>query len=447
MSLPNAKFADDAGRDPHAFLLHLLSNRVASGDFQLVVFSCPQDKDLPEVRIDVRPVILKTGRCLQFARRTKTQEFHANLAEAEARGELHKLAGGLYRELRIVTTETVWQAHLNRKGRWKISQTAVSQQESPSPAVDLPASVAAAGSLLPVVGTHNKSRQYLIPDGVPCPFLIQTDIMTVDGKVRARHYNKFRQINRYLEFIHDAIKRSDAADGSADDESHDDTNVAESKTRSLRIVDFGCGKSYLTFATHYLLTAILKRPCHITGLDRRQDVVATCRRIASELRLEGIDFQHGEIADYQADTAVDLAISLHACDTATDDALRQAVEWQSQIILAVPCCQHELASKLRRETLPLLTDHGIFRERFAAMATDAVRAAVLEAMGYDTKLMEFIDMEHTPKNVLIRAIRRPSSHSPQTRQRAISQLAAFRDQLNLPELKLEKMLLNTEPTA
>jgi SAM-dependent methyltransferase len=182
---------------------------------------------------------------------------------------------------------------------------------------------AAPVAVVTLPAAHNRTRNYLIPEGVPCPFLIHTGVMTKDGAVRAAHSKKFGQINRFLEFINDVVAMLPA-------------------DRTIHVVDFGCGKSYLTFATQYLLTTLLQRDCRITGLDRRADVVQTCSKIAKELQLPNLQFAIGDIAGFESDNPVDLVISLHACDTATDDALAQAVRWKSRVILAVPCCQHEL---------------------------------------------------------------------------------------------------------
>ena len=211
--------------------------------------------------------------------------------------------------------------------------------------------------------------------------------MTADGRVRSSMTRKFRQINRFLELVDDIVPS--LAPG-----------------RELRIVDFGCGKSYLTFALHHLLTEIHGRDVRIVGLDRKADVMAHCASIAGRLECRGLEFREGDIATHQETEPVDLAVSLHACDTATDDALSQAVRWQSRVILAVPCCQHELARKIASPDLAPLLRHGLLHEQFAALATDGLRALALEACGYATQVVEFIDLEHTAKNILIRAVRR-----------------------------------------
>jgi hypothetical protein len=239
-----------------------------------------------------------------------------------------------------------------------------------------------------VAGTHNRRKQYLIPDDEPCPFLMEIGVMNRDGRVLAAKYHKFRQINRFLELVDDVLLHLPA-------------------DREIQVVDFGSGKSYLTFALHHLLTAIRGRAARIVGVDRKADVIRDCSRIASELGCEGLSFQHGDIAEFGGVGHVDLMVSLHACDTATDAALAQAVRWQTPVILAVPCCQHELAAAFQPDpALGSIATHGILKERFAALATDALRANLLEMCGYQTQVLEFIDLEHTPKNLLIRAIRR-----------------------------------------
>lgn len=242
---------------------------------------------------------------------------------------------------------------------------------------------------------HNRTKHYLIPEGKPAPFFVLLGVMTAEGKVVASKYDKFRQINRFLEFIDDIIPAVMRSVGTS---------------RPLRIIDFGSGKSYLTFALHYYLKEIKKIDALITGLDLKKDVVAYCNKTAAALGAEGLDFAAGDIASYADGDKADIVITLHACDTATDYALAYAVNCGCKAILSVPCCQHELNAALDKNTAdaafaPLLK-YGIIKERFAALATDALRAEYLEKAGYDVKLLEFIALEHTPKNILIRAVKR-----------------------------------------
>ncbi len=241
--------------------------------------------------------------------------------------------------------------------------------------------------------------------------------MTPDGRVRRDQYHKFRQMNRFLEFVRDVVP-------------------SLTETGTLEVVDFGCGKSSLTFATHHYLTAVLGRSVNITGIDRKREVVADCERMRSTLGCEGLSFRAGEIAAYDHPRPVDLAISLHACDTATDDALIAATRWGSRAILAVPCCQHELAPQLKMAGAEALLSHGILRERFATLATDALRAEWLENRGYSARVVEFIDTEHTPKNLLIRAVRRERNDGRDLAR--AKRYREFREFLGLGETYLER---------
>lgn len=232
---------------------------------------------------------------------------------------------------------------------------------------------------------HNISKQYLIPEGTPVPYLVKLGVMNSEGKVLAKKYDKFRQINRFLEFIRDILP-------------------ALPKDRPLQIIDFGCGKAYLTFALYHYLTS-LEYEVKIHGLDLKKDVVEHCQALAKEFGFKGLSFSIGDIKGYDPKGHVDLVVTLHACDTATDAAIYQAVKWGAEVILSVPCCQHELYGQVKNPALDSVLRHGILKERFAALATDAMRADALEAVGYKTQILEFIDLAHTPKNLLIRAIK------------------------------------------
>ena len=255
--------------------------------------------------------------------------------------------------------------------------------------------------------SHNRKKHYILEEGIPVPFLRDLGVMTEDGKIVRTKTDKFRQINRFLEFIEDILPQLD-------------------KERELTILDFGCGKSYLTFAMYYYLHELKKYDIRIVGLDLKEDVIEHCGKLAEQYGYEKLTFLVGDIADYEGVDQVDMVVTLHACDTATDYALAKAVGWNAKVILSVPCCQHELNIQLsdpgRRkdgnggemtgavsETLAPVMDYGLLRERFAALVTDGLRAKYLERMGYETQVLEFIDMEHTPKNILLRAVKKVSS--------------------------------------
>jgi SAM-dependent methyltransferase len=243
--------------------------------------------------------------------------------------------------------------------------------------------------------------------------------MTPAGKVKASKQAKFRQINRFLELVNDVIPHLPASG-------------------ELCVVDFGSGKSYLTFALHHLLTHVHRRTVHILGLDRQVEVIADCGRIARKLGCSGLEFRVGEIGDEPLEGTVDLAVSLHACDTATDDALARAVAWRAAVILAVPCCQHELARAIHVPQLAPLHQQGILHAQFASLATDALRAAALEACGYKTQVVEFIELEHTAKNLLLRAVRRADPRPSD--EAAIDEYRAFKHSLGLAEIAPDRIV-------
>ena len=236
---------------------------------------------------------------------------------------------------------------------------------------------------------HNKKKNYIINNGEPCDFLIKLGVMTKDGQVVKKYYNKFRQINRFLEILNDSLPAIDK-----------DT---------VKIIDFGCGKSYLTFAVYYYLVKKLGKKVDITGLDLKENVIRDCNKIANELGYNGLEFKLGDIADYK-DTSCDMIVTLHACDTATDYALINAVDWNTKVILSVPCCQHELFSQITNQIDNPFLKHGIIKDKFTEILTNGIRGLMLEACGYDVSMIEFTSLEHTAKNVMIKAVKeeRPS---------------------------------------
>ena len=218
-------------------------------------------------------------------------------------------------------------------------------------------------------------------------FLVGLGVQTPDGRVTRARFDKFRQINRYLEFIEDVIDELP-------------------KDRTIRIIDFGCGKSYLTFAMYYYLHELQHRDIQVTGLDLKTDVIKHCNELAEKLGYDRLKFERGDISTYDGTDVADMVVTLHACDLATDYALDKAVKWGARVILAVPCCQHELNRQIKCDPLKPVLKYGIIKERVAALLTDALRANLLEQQGYETQILEFIDMEHTPKNLLIRAVKK-----------------------------------------
>ena len=322
---------------------------------------------------------------------TKTQVFHQHFTEAQLQDFLEKHAGKTFKNCveRSDTSEITIMA--NKKGK-------ITRLERPLPQNQKSSASSNSLKILPAA----KKKNYLLPEGNPVPFLVLLGLMNSDGKVIKSKYDKFRQINRFLEFVDDILQP-----------------VLEIKQKSgegpespVRIADFGCGKSYLTFAVHYLLTQIKGISCQIEGLDLKEDVIKYCNDITNKLGVKNLIFHTGNIPDYSGKDNPDIVITLHACDTATDFALQYAVERGAKAILSVPCCQHQVNQELgkqKTDNLPQafepLLKWGIIREKFSSLVTDALRGQWLENQGYKVQMLEFIDMEHTPKNILIRAIK------------------------------------------
>ena len=263
--------------------------------------------------------------------------------------------------------------------------------------------------------SHNRTKKYIIQEGKPVAFMIDLGVMGQDGKIIRTRYDKFRQINRFLEYIEDILPKLD-------------------KERELTIIDFGCGKSYLTFAMYYYLKELTGYNIRIIGLDLKADVIEHCNELRTRYGYDKLDFYVGDIATYKDVDKVDMVVTLHACDTATDYALAKAVKWGAEVILSVPCCQHEANRTIKSDILSPVMDYGILKERMAAIVTDAARAKLLTANGYDTQILEFIDMEHTPKNLLIRAVK-SSKEDISAREKTKDMLEA----LNL-ELTIDKLI-------
>lgn len=263
--------------------------------------------------------------------------------------------------------------------------------------------------------SHNRTKKYIIQEGKPVAFMIDLGVMGQDGKIIRTRYDKFRQINRFLEYIEDILPKLD-------------------KEIELTIIDFGCGKSYLTFAMYYYLKELKGYNIRIIGLDLKADVIEHCNELRTRYGYDKLDFYVGDIATYKDVDKVDMVVTLHACDTATDYALAKAVKWGAEVILSVPCCQHEANRTIKSDILSPVMDYGILKERMAAIVTDAARAKLLTANGYDTQILEFIDMEHTPKNLLIRAVK-SSKEDISAREKTKDMLEA----LNL-ELTIDKLI-------
>ena len=339
-----------------------------------IILSNPAFKDgagpCKALKVRVRPVMLKGGMVFQAEELTEKQAFHRNLTREEGVSYLLGLMESGFKQAEVESSRGQARVLVGKKGTVSI-KVKKNQQKM----------VAA-----PNVASHNRQKRYILEEGKPVAFLEDLGVMTADGKVVRYHYDKLRQINRFLEFIEDILPRLD-------------------KSRENVIIDFGCGKSYLTFAMYYYLHELKGYEVRIIGLDLKQDVIDHCNRLSVAYGFDKLKFYHGDIASYDGVDHVDMVVTLHACDTATDYALEKAVKWDASVILSVPCCQHELNKQMDNELLRPVLQYGLIKERMAALYTDALRAEILENRGYRTQILEFIDMEHTPKNILIRAVK------------------------------------------
>ena len=326
-----------------------------------------KDKDIP-TKVRIRPIEIKGEICYQATATVGTKAVHKNYTADEVKDYIKDSLENGFSQLQIQGQSRDGTVLVSKKGR----QTIKVKQHQPLEPVKIMA--------------HNRVKKYILREGVPVPFLTDLGVMNKEGKVHQPAYDKFRQINRFLEFIEDILP-------------------ALSREREITILDFGCGKSYLTFAMYYYLKELQNYDVKIIGLDLKEDVIRKCNKLAQKYGYEKLKFLHGDIADYEGVQKVDMVVTLHACDKATDYALAKAVEWDAEVILSVPCCQHELNSQIKNELLAPVLKYGILKERMSALITDGIRAELLESKGYHTQILEFIDMEHTPKNLLIRAVK------------------------------------------
>lgn len=335
-----------------------------------ILLSNSRDKETI-TKCRLRPLMLKGKLVFQAEEFCGKQAFHRNLSKEEAKEYLLSML-----ENRLCQGEI--QSELG-KGTILVSKkgtlTLKVKKQAPEKITAVPRDL-----------SHNRTKRYVLPEGKPVPFLVDLGVMTAEGKIVRTRYDKFRQINRFLEFIEDILPRLD-------------------KSKETTIIDFGCGKSYLTFAMYYYLKEVKEYPVRIIGLDLKKDVIARCNALSRQYGFDTLEFLHGDIASYEGVDQVDMVVTLHACDTATDYAIYKAVNWGAKVILSVPCCQHQLNGQMDNQLMKPVFQYGLIKERMAALYTDALRAELLENQGYRTQILEFIDMEHTPKNILIRAVK------------------------------------------
>ena len=345
--------------------LKLLLQENLDQEFLAAVLSAPRDKSGVE-KVKVRPLLKRGELVFQLESFCNRQAFHENLSAEEAADRIFEYMQNM-KQMQMETKQWNYTVLVSKKGKLTIKRKA---QKNPNKQADM---------------NHNRKKQYILEEGTMIPFLRDLGVMTEEGKIVRTKFDKFRQINRFLEFIEDILPQLD-------------------KGREVTILDFGCGKSYLTFAMYYYLHELKQYDIRIIRLDLKSEVIRHCNELSVKYGYEKLTFLEGDIADYEGVDQVDMVVTLHACDTATDYALAKAVGWHAKVILSVPCCQHEINGQIENDVLKPILKHGLLKERFSAIVTDALRAEYLEREGYEVQVLEFIDMEHTPKNILIRAI-------------------------------------------
>lgn len=381
----------------------LLKETVNKGLYQIIL-SNARERD-KAFKVKIRPVMLKNELMFQETVYRETKVFHENYREPEMIPRIGNYLLQDFKQCEIEHTNSKAVILVSKKGKMTVrKKTAATYQAEISLA-------------------HNRAKKYILEEGRAVPFLMDLGVQGNDGRIIRSKYDKYKQINRFLEFIEDILP-------------------ALRMDREVQIVDFGCGKSYLTFAIYYYLHELMEMDVAITGLDLKQDVIERCNELSHHYGYQKLRFIRGDIAEYEGLTSADMVVTLHACDTATDYALDKAVKWGAKVILSVPCCQHEVNKQISCKELQPILQYGIVKERMAALITDALRADILKAQGYETDLLEFIDMEHTPKNILIRAVKKEEIKA-EKKQEESNNISSVMEFLQI-EPKLWKLLRNAD---
>lgn len=378
--------------------LNELINKIFSNDILKAVISKPLSKQSEFKKITVS----KMKNFYQIAKYTEKQVFHENIPFDGIALRCTQLTDGSFLQFNAWSDSREYILLISKNGDPTLKSKMLKVENRPQTC------------------EHDRQKQYILPEGKIIEPLIDMGIYTKEGKIVNSMYDKYRQINRFIEIIDDTIRQQ--------------------KPKKLNIIDFGCGKSYLTFVVYYYLTQIKGIEAHIIGLDLKKDVIEKCNKAAEKYGYKNLRFELGDIKGYSCPFNVDMVITLHACDTATDYALFNAVKWGAKMIFSVPCCQHELNSQIRTDNLSLLTRYGIVKERFSALLTDSVRGNLLEYCGYKTQILEFIDFEHTPKNLLIRAVLK-NNCSKTSKETALQEVKSAMEEFRI-EPTLYKLLFN-----
>lgn len=352
----------------------LCEEQIGKELYQIIISNPKSGADISKVKI--RPIMLKNSIVFQVTEYKGAQVFHENYEKSSLIDKIEEYLKDSFKQMELTAAFMQATVLISKKGKVTIKKKTVQTEKK----VDL---------------SHNKAKKYILEEEVIVPFLVDLGVQTKEGKIVRSNYDKFRQINRYLEFVADVMPNFP-------------------KDRCINIIDFGCGKSYLTFALYYYMKILCKRDIKVIGLDLKEKVIEDCNALAVRYGYDNLKFITGDVSTYTGEGNVDMVVTLHACDTATDYAIEKAVKWGAKVIFTVPCCQHEVNKQIENEQLTPLLKYGLIKERISALITDAIRANVLEEQGYQVQVMEFIDMEHTPKNILIRAIKERENRNPDT---------------------------------
>lgn len=357
--------------------------------YQIIISNPKNSSDISKVK--VRPIMLKDTLLFQVTEYRGTQVFHDNYDKAQLIDKIENYLQNDFKQMELTCTTMQATVLVSKKGKVTIKKKQIQTEKK----VDL---------------SHNKAKKYILQEGTLVPFLVDLGVQTKEGKIVRSNYDKFRQINRYLEFIADIMP-------------------ILPKDRTINIIDFGCGKSYLTFALYYYMKILCKRDIQVIGLDLKEKVIEDCNALAVRYGYDKLKFITGDVSTYTGEGNVDMVVTLHACDTATDYAIEKAVKWGAKVIFTVPCCQHEVNMQISNEELQPLLKYGLIKERMSALITDAIRANLLEEQGYQVQVMEFIDMEHTPKNILIRAVKEKENTEKKTGIKELTEFLNVRNTL------------------
>lgn len=364
-------------------------DEITQDDIIKIVISNKINKDVEYNKITFVYKETNKKQYYQIEKYTDKQVFHENIDKTDLKNKVLEYLESKYKNLAAWSTNTTFDLKISKKGKVFLGKKKSDNAKF-------------------VNKGHNKEKNYILKEGMIIQPLIDLGVFTKEGKVVNSKYDKYKQINRFVEIIDDEIKKNDY--------------------KELTILDFGCGKSYLTFVLYYYFVEIKKINVKMIGLDLKADVINKCNEIAKAYNYENLHFEIGDVNGFKYNNKVDMVITLHACDTATDYALYNAIKWNSKMIFSVPCCQHEFNHQMKAESLDILTKYGIVQERVAALMTDATRANLLESVGYKTQLLEFIDIAHSPKNILIRASK--SNISKEKREKSLKEVETLIKQFN-----------------